>query len=55
MDLLRWMGDNFVLTVILAVILWKIAKAAFRTGRSQAWKCPQCGHRGAVPAGPVEE
>lgn len=55
MGVLRWMGDNSVLTVILAVILWQIVKAAFSAGRSRAWKCPKCGHRGAVPAEPVEE
>lgn len=48
MDVLNWMSHNFLLTIIIGGGAVSILEAIFGAGRRRAWKCPECGHRGAV-------
>ena len=45
MEYLRWMGNNFLLTIILAGILTEFILRLFRAGRIRAIRCPACGFK----------
>jgi hypothetical protein len=48
MSILDWMSRNVFLVLVLGGMILSSLEVIFRAGRRKAWKCPQCGHRGAT-------
>jgi uncharacterized OB-fold protein len=45
MEVLRWMGQNWFITAILAGIASETIIRIFNAGKVKAMKCPKCGYR----------
>lgn len=45
MEVLRWMGQNWLITMVLAGIASETIIRVFSAGRIKAMKCPKCGYR----------
>jgi hypothetical protein len=45
MQYLNWMGENYILTIILVAMLSSTIVSIFRSGQIRAIKCPACGYK----------